>query len=476
MVAGMNSPASTLTPSSDVNDVVATFASNNAFRSAQADELINVKNPFRRPVRPHDLPMLDFHLPLARAELLSLSALLGHRILMNAYESEYLFLPDAEDAAASKGFREFYDADSVALGELARPALERHLFAFLEPTARERAVDMADVRRRLSEIEHELTDLGEELCATIRARRDPRAAAVFTLVQLTCGWRARASACERAMIGDWTDIHPRAGELARASVAEARAGDRQLRETLEAAELLVRPRAYWQFYLTSTLAALNNLYRLARDHGRFFELLGAAVHAQLSQWAGARSLAPALDELVGAGAGSGVDDATPEQRPYRGGQSSSIVELAEALCELYGRGTVVEALLTGLENAHELALLGHDDLSRQLIWADNLDHYKAEARRLQSAIDRKELVVDLDTFVESSEETSTTHVHDEHRLVVIEQGAMHFWNNVGSTIPLSTGEMVLVPRTRLHGSVVLSGECTYHQPIIPEEHVIYSSD
>ena len=77
--------------------------------------------------------------------------------------------------------------------------------------------------------------------------------------------------------------------------------------------------------------------------------------------------------------------------------------------------------------------------------------------------------MDLDTFVESEEETSTTHVHNEHRLVIIEEGQMHFWNNVGIRIALNRGDKLLIPTSRLHGSVVLSGTCTYHQPIISEE-------
>ncbi|MCL9795520.1 hypothetical protein MXD58_014660, partial [Frankia sp. AgKG'84/4] len=77
--------------------------------------------------------------------------------------------------------------------------------------------------------------------------------------------------------------------------------------------------------------------------------------------------------------------------------------------------------------------------------------------------------VDLDTFVESCDETSTTHVHDEHRLVMIETGDMHFWNNITHKISLTDGDKILIPKSRLHGSTVLSGSCTYHQPIIPDE-------
>lgn len=46
---------------------------------------------------------------------------------------------------------------------------------------------------------------------------------------------------------------------------------------------------------------------------------------------------------------------------------------------------------------------------------------------------------------------------------------MHFWNNVTHKIDLHEGDKVLIPVSRLHGSTVLSGECTYHQPIIPED-------
>jgi quercetin dioxygenase-like cupin family protein len=63
---------------------------------------------------------------------------------------------------------------------------------------------------------------------------------------------------------------------------------------------------------------------------------------------------------------------------------------------------------------------------------------------------------------------STTHVHDDHRLVVIESGNMVFWGNLGMTLRLAPGEMVLVPEGRLHGSTIESDECTYHQPIIPD--------
>jgi hypothetical protein len=34
---------------------------------------------------------------------------------------------------------------------------------------------------------------------------------------------------------------------------------------------------------------------------------------------------------------------------------------------------------------------------------------------------------------------------------------------------MGPGDMILVPKGRLHGSTVLSESCTYHQPIIPDD-------
>ncbi|MFD8961527.1 hypothetical protein ACFV0W_32440, partial [Streptomyces anulatus] len=113
--------------------------------------------------------------------------------------------------------------------------------------------------------------------------------------------------------------------------------------------------------------------------------------------------------------------------------------------------------------------LWETDLVEQVTWADSIQEYQDKAIRIDKYLSDNNIVVDLDTFVESNEETSTTHVHNEHRLVMIESGQMHFWNNVTHKIEFNQGDKVLIPVSRLHGSTVLSGECTYHQPIIPDD-------
>jgi mannose-6-phosphate isomerase-like protein (cupin superfamily) len=106
---------------------------------------------------------------------------------------------------------------------------------------------------------------------------------------------------------------------------------------------------------------------------------------------------------------------------------------------------------------------------RQFSWINAMPGYVEKARRLHRAINEHSIEVELDTFIESWEECSTTHVHDDDRLLVIESGQMHFWNCFGRKHEFRPGDMTFIPKHRLHGSVVLSGECVYHQPVITPE-------
>ena len=49
------------------------------------------------------------------------------------------------------------------------------------------------------------------------------------------------------------------------------------------------------------------------------------------------------------------------------------------------------------------------------------------ARAISARIEVERPDIDRETFVEPREMCSTTHVHDDHRLVVIESGKMVFW-------------------------------------------------
>jgi mannose-6-phosphate isomerase-like protein (cupin superfamily) len=129
----------------------------------------------------------------------------------------------------------------------------------------------------------------------------------------------------------------------------------------------------------------------------------------------------------------------------------------------------LQQISQGIEAACSLSEVVWTNLSEQLRWLSSVERYQAIAKAIDARIQAECPNIDRETFVEPREMCSTTHVHDDHRLVVIESGDMVFWGNLGMTLRLKPGEMVLVPQGRLHGSSIESDECTYHQPIIPEE-------
>jgi mannose-6-phosphate isomerase-like protein (cupin superfamily) len=131
----------------------------------------------------------------------------------------------------------------------------------------------------------------------------------------------------------------------------------------------------------------------------------------------------------------------------------------------------VRAVGTGISLAAAQARSGRANLGDQLRWLASVEKYRDLAKSISARIDAECPDIDRETFVEPREMCSTTHVHDDHRLVVIESGKMVFWGNLGMKLRLEPGEMVLVPEGRLHGSSIESDECTYHQPIIPDEWV-----
>ncbi|WP_333769289.1 hypothetical protein [Streptomyces sp. IBSBF 2435] len=446
------------------HDVVRAFSANPAFRAAEWEELTTEDNPYRRPVRPDDLAWLDYSKQMPVAKALKLSALLGHRMLRNVYDSELLLLPPAASPAAASDAATFYSDSNRTLGALAAPVLERHLFSLLESERKPLAAYGTDQVTAAIEAYHQqrTAETGRAF-TTALGTSDRKASATFVLLQLSAYLPASRVAIGRAALGEFDAGHPGA-RVALLDDYRTWAGlHPEYRSLLEGAGLTTTTGAYWQLYLGTSLARGNHLHRLSRNREQYPEFLGALLHHSIDQSATAARFADVFED------GFGV---RPTLFDHLGGEPGHLRELAgrwvEPLRRLYGP-EAVERFHNGFADAAWLAQLWDEDLAQQLAWADDIPLHQEKAERIHRHIEDNGITVDLDTFVESNEETSTTHVHDEHRLVMVERGEMHFWNNVTHKIDLHEGDKVLIPVSRLHGSTVLSGECTYHQPIIPED-------
>jgi hypothetical protein len=453
------------TGTDDLNEVVRAYAALTSFRAATAEELVNAENPFRRPVRPDDLGFLDYGKPIGSEPVQGLRALLGHRMLRNIHDADRALLlpPGGPGSAAWADAEHFYSAANLARGRAAAPILRRCLFAFLEDTAAlaeagERPPSPFDADRVAAAYER-ARELGAQVTAAVAASADPESATRFVLLQTSITRAVAPDAAARLLPGDYDDVHPTLHPFL-ADVAErGRQAADTLRRTFAAAGLSPAPTAYWQFLLGSSLALGNFASYLGDSRADVAPLLGALAWWEIEEAATGTTRAALFHRAWG----------TPEQVP--GAEPKALAQRIDAvLAPLVARhGTLARAGFDrGFAQARRLAELWTVDLVTQVTWADRIDEHMVLAEKLSAHIDRERIEVDLDTFVETAEETSTTHVHDDHRLVIIESGKMHFWNNAGHRIALSTGDKLLIPAHRLHGSVVLSGVCTYHQPIIPD--------
>jgi hypothetical protein len=451
------------------HDVVRAFAANPAFRAATAQELTNEHNPYRRPVRPDDLPWLNFGKPLPVHKVLRLSGLLGHRILRNCYDVEEPFLVRPGEPGRRAGRR--------ALLRPAQPGRRRAVRA--DPGAapvrhaggRARAAGRSEPRgtapaHRLARAEELAAEPGRAFDVALRTR-DRQNAATFMLVQLSAMLPAAAGALGRHAAADYDRAHPEARGWLAAQHRAWTARGTAYAALFEQAGLTAAPVAYWQFFLSTSLGRANHLIFLSRYPERYAEFLGAAAYRLLDEAATAARFAEVL------GTALGIEPGYFDQMiaPPASADEEAANLAADVLVPLVARDgeSALTAFHAGFEDARWLARLWDADLSAQLDWGDQIELYQEKAEKIDAKLKHDAIEVDLDTFVETEEETSTTHVHNEHRLVIIEEGQMHFWNNVGVRIALNKGDKLLIPTSRLHGSVVLSGSCTYHQPIIPDE-------
>lgn len=169
---------------------------------------------------------------------------------------------------------------------------------------------------------------------------------------------------------------------------------------------------------------------------------GALAACRIDLQAKLDKLEEAARELAAAYGGTRQQGAAVEAR-WR--------DRAERIVQRYGAKGSRE-FARGLTEFSQLLASNDEDLKAQLRLVDGTAELQRKAGRLYSVINDQHIQVELDTFVESWEECSTTHVHDDDRLVVVESGEMEFWACLGQQIKLGPGDMFFVPKHRLHGS------------------------
>lgn len=431
------------------------FAALDPYRSAMVEELVLDEDFYRRPLRPEDLAFLRFRKPVRPETVTLLPSLASQRLLLSINELDIARLPRDGEAEAFDRYGRFYADQARVLGARIRPFLENFVFDHL---------DRGDVPVRAEEQAAELRDLlrGEagfwgDVFAHLDRSGYLEDGLGFILIQKWCLASTRRIAVARAAASGY--FGP-IGEENQPRLVLDSVEDPVVARLARRCGVTRREHSYWQFYLSTSLASCNLLHALAARPDRALRLYGAAFAAE-AEWL-------AFGCLVGQAAARFDIPHGEGFAAARDSLSRRFERTLAIVAERYGTRGLGE-VGQGLAAAKRLGACARRDLREQLEWLSALDRYQDIARAIDRRIQAERPDIDRETFVEPREMCSTTHVHNDHRLVVVESGDMVFWGNLGMNLCLAPGEMVLVPQGRLHGSSILSEECVYHQPIIPEE-------
>ena len=458
------------------------FAALDWQRAAEAAELFIDGNPYRRPTRAKDLPFLQLDRPLRTERLAGNSALAIHRLLFNAYESDLLFLPDpagldaGDPALGWQDFDVFYNAESQRCANDARPHLEWLAFAGLEqaieltgPWSARLALaylrDFLDAEKRDGARDGDADPVLGALCAA----RDSQAAARHYLVQLAPDFLSEASAMARLAPGAYGPLQSALFNILideyGAAVHHAKHST-LFEATLSSVGLDPRPHCYWQFYQPGALALANYFHYVARNKLHVFRYLGALFFTEASLVNVTFRQSAVLRRIFG----DAIDTRYFDEHHHIDRHHSQMVlaRLIEPAIAAYG-ARAIAGILRGFEEFRHLQAAADRDLIDQLTWAGQVTVNDPRATPLIDAWRAARGDAPSETFIEGLGERSTTHIHPDDRLLLLETGAMTFFPLASVELALQAGDYLFIPQGRLHGSIVRGETCTYHQPILTSQ-------
>ncbi len=444
-------------------ELIKQFSAAHAFRSAHVSELLLEDDFHRRPLRPEDFEFLKFQKPVRMHNVSRLPALASGRTLLSIYELGVARLPRSADAEEWQHFSGFYGDDVQVFGAQIVPFLEAYAFEYL---SQEQALEAepAAAATRLKRIVDDETAFWGESFARLMRNDYLQEGLRFITVQRWSLAPSRRRALARATASGFLDMLP---ESLRPQLQGDLPSDALLEKVAASVGVTRQQHAYWQFYLPTSTAKANLLYALGRRPDRAFGLVGAAFAAEAEWLAFGAALERACAHLVPAGREPGEFARRADELVARFEQA------LRTIAAQFGTPAYTQAVQGAACGRAGSASAPAGISANNCCGCRRSATTSSSPHRISERIDVECPGIDRETFVEPFEMCSTTHVHNDHRLVTIEEGQMLFWGNVGMQLKMNVGDKVLIPSptAACHGSTVLSGECTYHQPIIPNDWV-----
>jgi hypothetical protein len=216
--------------------------------------------------------------------------------------------------------------------------------------------------------------------------------------------------------------------------------------------------AYWQFYLSSSLALNNYYHYVSRDHSKYFQAIGAIAVAEAMFSHTCRQISKMLRTVFGKTVDTYYFDEHFHIDAHHGRMAFDYV-VAPAIAK-HG-DAVIPDIVRGLEELQLLTAIADDDFKAQIAFSDAVDNLKAPAQQIHQQILAGKLRKSKVTQVENRDHSVVTQVYDQDKLYVVESGALDLVIGPDQSVRLDAGESIIVTGQCLHGTAVVSEECRY---------------
>lgn len=450
----------TLWPPEETKRLIDLYAARPLFDDT-SEQLIR-DNPYCRPIDRESTQRFDFNQTVNRAGSLGASALAAHRMLLNIYETDLIFLPDKNFADRKNDFASYYSNDNKLLGELIRPTLEAHVFNFLE-----QEIDVTGkwtleaVRTYLQDLvaKHEQSEL--EMCEAIVSSADPVRAGRALLLQLACDFLSEASASSRNILGKYGAIQ---SEFFKIVIDDYGYGVHPAKHstlyenTLATADLLSEVHAYWKFYLSSTFALANYYHYVSRDHSKYFRAIGAIAVAESMFSHTCRKISQMLRAVFGKKVDTYYFDEHFHIDAHHG--RMAFEHVVTPAIEQHGNG-VIPDIIRGMEELQLLTAIADEDFIAQVKFFDAVPDLKSTAEAIHTRIVEGSLQPSAITHLGTRTQPFITRVNNQDQLYAVQSGTLDLVLSPDQSVRLDRGDVMIVPRQRLHGPAVVSEECCY---------------
>lgn len=450
----------TVWPPEETKRLIGLYAARPLFDDT-SEQLIR-DNPYCRPIDRESTQRLDFNETVNRSGALGASALAAHRMLLNIYETDLIFLPDKNFAARKNDFASYYSNDNKVLGELIRPTLEAHVFNFLDQEINVTGKwTLEAVKTYLQDLiaKHEQSEL--EMCTAIVSSNDPVRAGRALLLQLACDFLSEASASTRNILGKYGAIQ---SEFFKIVIDDYGYGVHPVKHstlyenTLATADLISEVHAYWKFYLSSTLALANYYHYVSRDHSKYFRAIGAIAVAESMFSHTCRKISQMLRTVFGKKVDTYYFDEHFHIDAHHGRMAFEHV-VAPAI-EQHGNG-VIPDIIRGMEELQLLTAIADEDFIAQVRFFDAVADLKSTAEAIHSRIVEGSFQPSAITHLGTRSQPFITRVNNQDQLYAVQSGTLDLVLGPDQAVRLDRGDVMIVPRQRLHGTAVVSEECCY---------------